>query len=133
MVIDISSLLTVIGWVGSLMFFLVMANITLVMWMSRRELDRNEVHKRDMEHSNQKYLALHLDVIQEKIKFTQMMVDKNDEKSGVADAEIKGMWEKSNSNERELYQRDEAAGRIIAEKFSELKSEMAKLGVHVGK
>jgi ABC-type multidrug transport system fused ATPase/permease subunit len=132
--ITTSDILTVVGWNIALISFLIASIISLFMWMSRRELDKNEKHQdkladktEKMEAEHEKYLALHLEVMNEKIKNLNATDIRNETKSEEADKEIKATQGLSRLNERDLFKQDEEQTRARLKEFSDLKAEIAAL------
>jgi hypothetical protein len=132
--LNLSHILTMVGWLFGVITFLVISLISLFMWMSRRELDKNEKYQdkladktEKMEEEHEKYLALHLEVINEKIKNVVDIVHRNEQKSEEADKEIKATQGLSRTNERDLFKQDEKQMKDNLSEFAKLKASLSAL------
>lgn len=124
---DISDKITIASWILGLVASLIASNIGLFLWMSRRELDKNDLHKKEMGHQSEKYLQLHLDIINEKIKNLMDIMARNEIKSEDADGEIKAILGLSRENERSLFKQDENISKETSEKMALISAQIASL------
>ena len=80
-----------------------------------------------MQIESEKFIALNLAVIDEKIKNLKAMDDRNELKSEQADGEIKLLYEKSRLNENRLFGQDEELSKDIREKIANTDKHLAEL------
>jgi hypothetical protein len=107
--------------------FLLVSIMGLYMWMSRRELTRNEEHKREMSQQQKEYMLLHIEVVNERLHAIEKSMDKIEQKSEQADFEIKGELENRKTNEHTLFKRDEEQYAVMAKERSVLNKELGDL------
>ena len=76
--VKLSTLFPMITWTLALIGFLIMSTIGLFLWMSQRELDKSDLHDRELKTESEKYIELHLDVTNEKLHSLQKTVERNE-------------------------------------------------------
>jgi hypothetical protein len=131
MTISENMVIAVIGWVLLSWSLLISGIIGLLTWQSKRELSNNDAHKKEMERQQEKYLQLHIEVINGRIEALSNVVDKNEAKSEEADKELKHVQGLSRLNERELYQRDEQREKDVNIQVAALQQELTALAARI--
>ena len=119
--------LTVVGWVITLIFTLIGSNIAIFLWTSRRELEKNDRHKKEMEKQQEKFLLLHIEVINERINAVKEVTEKNEVKSEKADDKLEESMDLRRRNEYTLFKQDEHARNETFDALHGLKTELATL------